>query len=150
MKIRDGLNSSANVAEVTSGEQKKTSDVTSSAFQSRLRRIEGQNVEERIKYLVNKITEQGEKLGQKVDVRELKIYKKLISEFLDETLSNSRKFSKESFIDRRGRYRVYATIKKINSELDELTKDVLSTEKDNLRILQRIEDIRGLIFDITL
>lgn len=150
MKIRDGLKSSTSIAEVTSNEQKKPSGVKSNTFQSQLKRIEGQNVEERIKYLVDKITEQGEKLAKKVDVRELKIYKKLISEFLEETLSNSRKFSKESHIDRRGRYRVYATIKKINSELDELTKDVLSTERDNLRILQRIEDIRGLILDITL
>lgn len=150
MKIREGLNSAANIAEVPSSEHKKTSDVNSSTFHSQLRKIEGQSLEERIKYLVDKITEQGQKLAKKVDVRELKIYKKLISEFLDEALSNSRKFLKESFVDRRGRYRVYAVIKKINSELDELTKDVLSTEKDNLRILQRIEDIRGLILDITM
>lgn len=150
MKIRDGLNSSASIAEVTSSEQKRPSGVNSNAFQSQLKRIEGQNVEERIKYLIDKITEQGERLGKKVDVRELKIYKKLISEFLTETTSNSQKFSKESFIDRRGRYRVYATIKKINTELDELTKEVLNTEKDNLKILQKIEDIRGLILDIIL
>ncbi|HOQ02128.1 MAG TPA: YaaR family protein [Acetivibrio clariflavus] len=150
MKIRDGLNSAANIAEVTGSEHKKSSNVSSNTFHSQLRKIEGQNLEERIKYLVDKITEQGQKLAKKVDVRELKIYKKLISEFLDEALNNSRKFLKESFVDRRGRYRVYAIIKKINSELDELTKDVLNTEKDNLRILQRIEDIRGLILDITM
>ncbi len=150
MKIRDGLNSSASVAEVLSGEQKKPSDVNGNAFYSQLRKVEKHNVEERIKYLINQITDQGEKLGKKVDLRELKVYKKLISEFLDETLNNSQKFSKESFIDRRGRHRVYATVKKINSELEELTKDVLSAEKDNIKILQRIEDIRGLVLDISL
>ena len=150
MKIRDGLNSSASIAEVLVGEQKKPSDVNGNAFYSQLRKVEKHNVEERIKYLINQITDQGEKLGKKVDLRELKVYKKLISEFLDETLNNSQKFSKESFIDRRGRHRVYATVKKINSELEELTKDVLSAEKDNIKILQRIEDIRGLILDISL
>ncbi|NLL06103.1 MAG: YaaR family protein [Clostridiaceae bacterium] len=150
MKIRDGLNSSANVAEVLSGEQKKPSDVNGNVFYNQLRKVEKHNVEERINYLINRITEQGKKLGEKVDLRELKVYKKLISEFLDETLNNSHKFSKESFIDRRGRYRVYATVKKINTELEELTKDVLSAEKDNIKILQRIEDIRGLVLDISL
>lgn len=150
MKIREGLNSSTNIAEVSGGDQKKPSDVSGNAFYSQLKRVEEHNAEERIKYLVNQITEQGEKLGKKVDVRELKIYKKLISEFLDETLNNSQKFSKESFIDRRGRHRVYATVKKINSELEELTKDVLSAENDNIKILQRIEDIRGLILDVSL
>ncbi len=150
MKIRDGLNSSANIAEVLGGEQKKPSDVNGNEFYSQIRRVEKHNVEERIKYLINQITDQGEKLGKKVDLRELKVYKKLISEFLDETLNNSQKFSKESFIDRRGRHRVYATVKKINSELEELTKDVLSAEKDNIKILQRVEDIRGLVLDISL
>lgn len=150
MKIRDGLNSSASVAEVLGGEQKKPLDVNGNAFYSQLRKVEKHNVEERIKYLINQITDQGQKLGKKVDLRELKVYKKLISEFLDETLNNSQKFSKESFIDRRGRHRVYATVKKINSELEELTKDVLSAEKDNIKILQRIEDIRGLVLDISL
>ena len=150
MKIRDGFNGSTNITEVSGSEQKKISDTNGSAFEGQLKRVEEHNVEERIKYLVNQITEQGEKLGKKVDVRELKVYKKLISEFLDETLNNSHKFSKESFVDRRGRHRVYATVKKIDSELEELTKDLLSAEKDNIKILQRIEDIRGLILDISL
>ncbi|OPZ93387.1 MAG: hypothetical protein BWY74_01143 [Firmicutes bacterium ADurb.Bin419] len=150
MKIREGMNSPTNIAEVSGAEQKKVADINGNSFENKLKRVEEHNVEERIKYLVSQISEQGEKLGKKVDVRELKIYKKLISEFLDETLNNSQKFSKESLIDRRGRHRVYATVKKINSELDELTKDVLSAEKDNIKILQRIEDIRGLILDISL
>lgn len=148
MKIREGLNSSAKINEVSSSEQKKVAETNRNAFEGQLKRVEEHNVEERIKYLVDRITEQGEKLGKKVDVKELKIYKKLISDFLDETLNNSQKFSKESFIDRRGRHRVYATVKKINAELEELTKAVLSSEKDNLDILQRIEDIRGLVLDI--
>lgn len=150
MKIREGLNSSANINEVSSSEQKKVAETNGNAFESQLKKVEEHNVEERIKYLVNQISEQGEKLGKKIDVRELKIYKKLISDFLDETLNNSQKFSKESFIDRRGRHRVYASVKKINAELEELTKDVLSSEKDNLSILQRIEDIRGLVLDISM
>lgn len=89
-------------------------------------------------------------MGKKVDIRELKIYKNLISEFLDEAVNNSHKFSKESFLDRRERYKVYATVKKINSSLEELTKQVLSDEKNNIGILKNIEDIRGLILDITL
>ncbi len=150
MKIREGMNSPTNIADVSGAEQKKVADINGNAFENKLKRVEEHNVEERIKYLVSQISEQGEKLGKKVDVRELKIYKKLISEFLDETLNNSQKFSKESLIDRRGRHRVYATVKKINSELEDLTKDVLSAEKDNIKILQRIEDIRGLILDISL
>ena len=53
-------------------------------------------------------------------------------------------------MDRRGRHRLYATVKKVNEKLEELTKEVLSSERDHLKILGRIEDIRGLILDIVL
>lgn len=150
MKVSETLSQSSSVASVAGSAERKASEIKGESFQSQLKRVEGQNIEERINLLVQGIVEQGEKLSQRTDIRELKKYKKLISEFLDETVGNSRKFSKESFLDRRGRYKVFATVKKINEELDGLTKDVLSEEKDNIKILQRLDDIRGLILDITL
>ncbi len=150
MKVGENLGKSSGIVGTVAKEEKKVPNSRESAFQSQIRRIEGQDHEERIRELASKIAEQGEKLGKKVDIRELKVYKKLISEFLDEAVNNSRKFSKESFLDRRGRFKVYATVKKINSELEELTEQVLKEEKDNIKILQRIDDIRGLIMDLTI
>ena len=150
MKVREALTQPSNLTGVAGRDERKISEVKENNFHSQLRRVEGQNLEERINNLVNQILEQGEKLAKKMDIRELKKYKKLISEFLDEAVDNSHKFSKESFMDRRGRYKVYGTIKKINEELEGLTKDVLSEEKDNINILQRLEDIRGLILDIVM
>ena len=150
MKVNETLNQPSSVASVGGRDERKTAEIKGDSFQSQLKRAEGQNLDERINLLVQDIFEQGEKLSKKVDIRELKKYKKLISEFLGEAVGNSHKFSKESFLDRRGRYKVYASIKKINEELDCLTRDVLSEEKDNIKILQRLDDIRGLILDITL
>lgn len=150
MKVSETLSQPSNVTSIAGSGERKTSEIKGESFQSQLKRAEGQNIEERINLLVQGIVEQGEKLSKRTDIRELKKYKKLISEFLDETIGNSRKFSKESFLDRRGRYKVFATVKKINEELDGLTRDVLSEEKDNIKILQRLDDIRGLILDIIL
>jgi uncharacterized protein YaaR (DUF327 family) len=62
----------------------------------------------------------------------------------------STRFSKESFLDRRGRHRVFATVKTINEKLEELTSQVLKSERDHIAILGRIEDIRGLVLDLVL
>jgi uncharacterized protein YaaR (DUF327 family) len=53
-------------------------------------------------------------------------------------------------LDRRGRHRVYALVVKIDEELDNLTEEILSSEKDNLAILQKLDDIRGMLLDLTL
>lgn len=150
MKVNEALNKTSNVVGSVSKDDRKVTEGKEVSFQNQLKRVESDNFEQYIQNLASKIFEQGEKLGKKVDIRELKIYKSMISEFLDEAVNNSHKFSKESFLDRRGRYKVYATIKKINSSLEELTEKVLNDQKNNLGILNNIEDIRGLILDITL
>lgn len=148
MKIGDALKNLSVISEVHGKDEKRVAENGESSFKSQLKRIEDGRYEERLKNLVSQINEQGEKLGKKIDIKELRIYKKLISEFLDEALSNSRRFTKQNFIDRRGRHRIYAVVKKINEELELLTQDILKAEKDNIAILKRIDDIRGLIMDI--
>lgn len=148
MKVREVLNQPSNVSTLLPKDERKANSMREPGFQAQLKRLEEKNVDERVQELVNRILEQGSKLSEKVDIRELKVYKQMIAQFLDEALGNSQKFSKESFLDRRGRYKVYATIRKINTHLDELTQDVLKAEKDHIGILQKIDDIRGLILDI--
>lgn len=148
MKVTETLGNRSAVTEIHSKDEKRTAGSIDGNFQNRLKHIESSNYEEHIRELAGRIAKQGEKLGKNVDIRELKVYKKLVSEFLGEAVGNSHKFFKQNFLDRRGRHRVYAVIKKINKELDMLTQEVLGEQKDNIKILQRIEDIRGLIMDI--
>ena len=78
----------------------------------------------------------------------MKHYLKLIQEFMNEIVSRSHKFSRENFLDRRGRHRVYGMIKRVNSALDELAQELMKDEKDHLAILGKIDEIRGLLLDI--
>ena len=128
----------------------KKAPVSNVSFIDAIRGAEDRNVVDRLKIMADEIVAQGEKLADKVDIRELMVYKKLVSGFMDEAVGNSRKFSKQSFLDRRGRHKVYAVIKKVNEELDELTREVLAGEKDRLKILKKLDDIKGLILDIML
>ena len=145
MKVKTA--STAPKAQGAAVESKKAPDSPVS-FLSAVKNAEDRNVVERLRIKADEIAAQGEKLADKVDIRELQIYKKLVSDFMDEAVGNSRKFSKQSFLDRRGRHKVYAVIKKVNEELDELTREVLQGEKDRLKILKKLDDIKGLILDI--
>lgn len=119
-------------------------------FRSQLSRAEGNSYEQHLEGLVDEIIRQGEKLSKKIDVREFRTYKKLISEFLDSALGKSMKFSKRSLLDRKGRYKVYALIRRINEEVDQLAREVMDGERDNIGLLRRMDDIRGLILDMIL
>lgn len=150
MKIRETLNNTSSVLGVQGKDERKVSESREASFKSQLKRFEDDSCEERIKELAGRIAQQSDRLAKRMDISELMVYKRLISEFMEEALGHSRRFSKQGFLDRRGRHRVYAVIKKVNEELDQLTRDVLSEEKDNIKVLQRLDDIRGLILDIVM
>jgi len=150
VKVGEKPGSAPSISELAPKDDKKISSNTNSTFNEKLKLFGDKEYKERVQLLVNKIIEQGEKLEKKIDIRELKVYKKLVMEFLNEALENTHKFTKDSFLDKRGRHRVFATVKKINKELDELTKDVLDSEKNNIKIIGRLDDIRGMIMDIVM
>jgi uncharacterized protein YaaR (DUF327 family) len=69
---------------------------------------------------------------------------------MNETVSNSYVFTKNNAFDARGRHRVYAMIKKVNKDLDMIAEEVLKEQDDNLKVLDLVDDIRGLLVDIFL
>ena len=111
--------------------------------------IEDAGLSERLTLIMEEITMQGKKLGKHMDVRDMRHYRSLIKEFMNEIVNRSHKFSRENFLDRRGRHRVYGMIKRVDAALDELATELLKEEKDHLLILSKIDEIRGLLLDIT-
>jgi len=148
LKVEDTLNNLSKIMDINQVEVRKEINVGDSAFQGRLHQAEYVNYKGRLDQLAEQIFDQGKKVEKRVDIRELIRYKRLISEFLNEYMDNAYKFSKQSTLGRRGRYRVYSIIKRINLELDNLTKDILNQQKDNLKVLQQLDDIKGLILDL--
>jgi len=103
---------------------------------------------EKLKNLLERIDMQSRKLSERMDIGELKRYRSLVKEFLDLSLKNSSQFHKEHTLDSRGRHRIFAIVKKVDIELENLTHEVLKQQKDNLNVLAKLDDIRGMLMDI--
>jgi len=117
-------------------------------FNLTLRRLSDEGLAERLQELITGIGIQGKRLSEHMNFNELRSYRNLITEFMHEVISHSHEFSRENFLDRRGRHHVYGIIRLVNGELDELAQDLLKSEKDNLAILERIDEIHGLLLDM--
>ena len=148
MKVRETLGNTSGMPNLVARDDNKVKPGRGAEFHNQLVKAENTNYEQHLEKLVNDIVKQGETLAKRIDVRELMLYRGLISEFIELALGGSRKFSKQSLLDRRGRHKVYALVKNINAELDLLMQDVMNGEKDNISLLKRLDDIRGLIMDI--
>ena len=106
------------------------------------------DLQEKVDALLNDITAQGNRIAQHMDIRDMKKYRGLVKDFLNEVVYRSHKFSRENFLDRRGRHRVYGIIRLIDKNLDELASELVEDEKDHIAILDRIGEIKGLLLDI--
>jgi hypothetical protein len=110
--------------------------------------IEEAQLQQRVNSLLEDIGAQGERIARHMDIRDMKKYRELIKDFMNEVVYRSHKFSRENFLDRRGRHRVYGIIRLVDENLDELAKELVKDEVDHLDILSRIDEIRGLLIDI--
>ena len=110
--------------------------------------IEEEGLQERLGLMYEDITMQGNKITKHMDVADMKRYRTLIKEFMNEIVNRSHKFSRENFLDRKGRHRVYGSIRRGDETLDELAQELMKDEKDHLAILAKVGEIRGLLLDI--
>ncbi|MCI6243218.1 MAG: YaaR family protein [Agathobacter sp.] len=106
------------------------------------------DLQAKVDELLNDITAQGNRLAEHMDIRDMKRYRGLIKDFLNEVVYRSHRFSRENFLDRKGRHRVYGIIRLIDQNLDELASELVEDEKDHISILERIGEIKGLLLDI--
>ena len=95
--------------------------------------IEEKDLQEKLGNMMQEITEQGEKIAKHMDIRDMKKYRELV----------------KGFLDRRGRHRVYGIVKMVDENLDNLARELVKDEKDHLAIVGAIDDIRGLLLDIS-
>lgn len=137
------------VSQATPAEQTQAPQPTDGTFKFMLAsHVEEAELQARLNTLMEEITMQGDKLAKRRDVKDMKHYRSLVKEFLNEVVTRSHSFSRENFLDRRGRHRVYGIIRLVDENLDQLAQELMKDEKDNLAILNKIGEIRGLLLDI--
>jgi uncharacterized protein YaaR (DUF327 family) len=130
-------------------EQKAPIPETDGSFKFTLiSHIEEQELQARLNAMLGEISAQGKKIAKHMDVKDMKHYRELIKEFMNEIVNRSHKFSRENFLDKKGRHRVYTMIKLVDKNLDELATELIKDETDHLLILTKIDEIRGLLLDI--
>lgn len=110
--------------------------------------IEESELQTRLQGLMEEIVMQGEKLSKRRDIKDMRRYRSLVKDFLNEVVTRSHAFSRENFLDRKGRHRVYGIIRLIDENLDQLAQELMKDEKDQLAILNKLGEIEGLLLDI--
>ncbi|MBR1390949.1 MAG: YaaR family protein [Lachnospiraceae bacterium] len=137
------------IAPVTQTPDTNQTDKADGSFKFTLAsNIEEAELQQKLNSLLNDITTQGNVIAQHMDIRDMKKYRGLVKDFLNEVVNRSHKFSRENFLDRKGRHRVYGIVRLVDKNLDELAAELMKDESDHITILNKIGEIAGLLLDI--
>lgn len=98
--------------------------------------IEEKDLQQKLRTMMEDINEQGEKIARHMDIKDMRRYRELVKGFLNEVVSRSHEFSRENFLDRRGRHRVYGIVKLVDKNLDDLAGELVKDEKDHIAIVR--------------
>jgi len=123
----------------------KEKKVEGSKFSTMLDLENKEQTEQEIKKMLDDIDIVGKRLASTRSLKDAKEYKKKIQRYLSFVVKNAYKLKKEPGPFN---YGIHIKIDVINEKLDEMTKELINKEKDNIDIANKIEEIRGLIVDV--
>lgn len=98
--------------------------------------------------LLHKIEDQGKVLSESRTVDELRKYKQLVKEFMDDAVKLGLNLEENRGFNRRGRTKVYKIVREVDSKLLALTDAVLNEQKKGLDILKMTGEIQGLLINV--
>jgi uncharacterized protein YaaR (DUF327 family) len=101
--------------------------------------------EEQLNKMIDDIKKRGSRLITTKTYVDVIMYKKMIKEYLESILKFMYETKKDiSF----WQTQYFITVDTVDNRLEELTKALLSEEKDNINIASTIDEIQGMIVDI--
>jgi uncharacterized protein YaaR (DUF327 family) len=104
--------------------------------------------QEQLTKMMQQISLQGDRLAKSMTVRELRQYKLLVKQFLEETARRGVNLRDTRGWDRRGRSKRYKLLEEIDKELLNLADEMLESEQGHIDILQKIGEIRGMLINL--
>ncbi|WP_281883828.1 YaaR family protein [Paenibacillus sp. YYML68] len=118
------------------------------SFQDMMHHQDEKATREQLERMLSQIDMQGQRLAKSMTVRELRQYKLLVKQFLEETVRRGVQLRDTRGWDRRGRSKRYKLLEEIDQGLLVLADEMLATEQGRIELLHRIGEIRGMLINL--
>ncbi|KIL42980.1 YaaR family protein [Jeotgalibacillus campisalis] len=120
----------------------------STSFSEVMAKKRGSTLIDKMTAMSKEIEDQGKVLAESRSVEDLKKYKKLVKQFMEEAVSNALQLEDQRGFNRRGRTKVYKIVKEVDQGLIDLTNSVLQKEQKGIDILSKIGQIQGMLINV--
>ncbi len=120
----------------------------SQAFQAMVGQEREKLQGEQLTKALHQIQQQGEKIVKFRSFKDLAKYKRMVRDFMEETVQQGLNLKQSRSWDLEGGNRQLMLVEQIDDKLVELTDQLLDQEKESLDLLQIIGDIKGMLVSL--
>jgi uncharacterized protein YaaR (DUF327 family) len=105
--------------------------------------------DEALTTLLDAVHSAGNELRDRPFQKEILDYKKAVRNFVNYVVENAFELEKTKAL-RHGKQKIYSQIRIIDSKLEELAAAILSGQTGQLEMVSRLDEIKGLLVDLTI
>ncbi|MCS7463226.1 YaaR family protein [Paenibacillus doosanensis] len=146
MKINPGWRPFGN--EIQRSEAASSQQLQNKSFSDMMQQQDERASQEQLQRILQQIHLQGDRLSRSMTVRELRQYKHLVKQFLEETARRGVQLRNTRGWDRRGRSKRYKLLEEVDQHLLALADDLLESEQGRMELLHKIGEIRGMLINL--
>jgi uncharacterized protein YaaR (DUF327 family) len=144
LKIQESMRINRGDARPTSADRSGTTI----SFQKMLNNYSRDLTQDRLHQILDKMDQQGQQLNEHRTFDELRKYKQLVKQFMDEVSKNGIGLEQGQSWDPYEGNKTLKTIKILDQKLVDLTNHVLHEQSEGLSLLDRIGEIKGLLINL--
>lgn len=119
----------------------------STAFQDELR-VRQAELQAETERTIADVDAAAARLRAELSLEALREYKEAIRQAVSAALARMYAVQAETGFGRGGRRRLLFVVRTIDAKLEEMTRMLLARERDNLALVARLDEIRGLLLDL--
>ncbi|WP_019536506.1 YaaR family protein [Paenibacillus ginsengihumi] len=134
--------------EIVRNENAPSQHLQQKSFSDTMRQHDDRASQEQLQRILEQIHQQAERLNRSMTVRELRQYKLLVKQYLEETARRGIRLRETRGWDRRGRAKRYKLLEEIDQELLGLAEELLDTEQGRIELLRKVGEIRGMLINL--
>ncbi|MGG1596867.1 YaaR family protein [Paenibacillus naphthalenovorans] len=135
--------------EIIRGENNSSQQLQQKSFSDMMQQQDQRATWEQLQRILQQIEHQGQRLAKSMTVRELRQYKLLVKQFLEETARRGVQLRETRGWDRRGRGKRYKLLEEIDRELLGLAEEMLDSEQGRIELLRKVGEIRGILINLS-
>lgn len=129
-------------------EQVVQQQVQPKSFSDMMQQEDGRSSEEQQQRMLQQIDLQGQRLAKSMTIRELRAYKLLVKQFLEETVRRGVRLRDTRGWDRRGRGKRYKVLEEVDAALMAMGEELLESEQGRIELLDKLGEIRGMLINV--